>query len=193
MDDIDKAMEEYRRKEEEERLAFLRRCHEKVKDDDDTVYLGLSYILAHRFRIREAYHGSGFHNVVYILLNYYVDHVEEDFMTWLHKDDGPFVKTPDEIKKIFPEFKCITSKAREIVELANQMYGLDLKYDSNEYYGTYIYSFSFDFNSFTPIDMVEVVELKNEISVLQKHNIDTTALEEKLNNYGFTAEQLEMI
>ena len=193
MDDFEKAMAEYEQKREEERLAFLKNCHEKVTDDG-LVYMGLSFILADRFNIEQPYSGANFPEVVYVLLNYWVEHVDEDFMTWIHKDDGPFVKTPKQILKIFPEFSCITSRVGEVVKLANQLYGLELQYDgSDEYYGSYVYSFSFDFNSFTPINMDEIVELKKEISILQKHDVDTSALEEKLAGYGFTPEQLEMI
>lgn len=192
MDDIDKAMEKYREEKEKERLAFLKRCHDKITDDG-IVYLGLVHILAHRFQIEEAYYGSGYPNVVYELLNYYVDHVDGDFLDWLHKDDGPFVKTPNEIIKIFPEFHNITKDAKSIVKLANKIYNLDLKYDYDEFHTDYIYSYSFDFNSFTPVSIDEVIELKKEIEVLKKYNQPTVELEEKLAGYGFSQEQLELI
>lgn len=192
MDDFEKAMKEYEEQKEKERLAFLKRCHDKITDDG-IVYLGLSHILAHRFRIEEPYHGSDYPGVVYELVNYYVDNVEEDFLDWIHKDNGPFVKTPKQIIKIFPEFHNITKDARKIVKLANKIYNLDLKYNHDEYYGDYIYSYSFDFNSFTPINISEVIELKKEIEVLRKYNQPTDELEKKLTGYGFTPEQLELI
>lgn len=192
MDSLEEEMRKWEEEREKERLAFLKKCHEKITDDS-TVYLGLSYIIANRFRISESYHGSGFHDVVYDILNYYVDNVDEDFMKWLHKDDGPFVKTPKQILKIFPEFSCITDSAFEIMKIANQMYGLDMKYDSNDYHGTYIYAYSFDYNSFTPVDIEAVKSLKDEIKVLEKHGVDTSDLQAKLESYGFTKEQLEMI
>lgn len=192
MDDLEKQMAEWERQKEEERLAFLKTCHEKITDDG-IVYLGLSYILADRFHITAPYPGASFPEVVYELLNYYVENIDEDFITWLHKDDGPFVKTPQQIKNIFPEFACITHKAFEIMKIANQMYGLEMKYDSDEYHGTYIYAYSFDYNSFTPIDIEAVKKLKDEIAILEKHGVDTTDLQAKLESYGFTKEQLEMI
>lgn len=192
MFDLDKEMEEYERKKEEERLAFLQKCHDKIKDGR-TVYEGLSFIIAHRFRITEAYHGSGFHEVVYRILNYYVDEVDEDFQTWLHKDDGPFVRPAKEVVKIFPEFKKISTNARKIVEIANELYGLDLQYDHCEYHGDYVYSYSFDFNSFTPINVDEVVKLKEEIAILKSYGHPTEELEKKLKSYGFTPKQLERL
>ncbi len=192
MFDLDKEMEEYERKKEEERLAFLQKCHDKIKDGR-TVYEGLSFIIAHRFRIDESYHGSGFHDVVYDLLNHYVEEVDEDFRTWLFKDDGPFVRPAKDMVKIFPEFKRISNKPRKLVEIANELYGLDLKYAPNEYYGDYVYSYSFDFNSFTPINVAEVVELKQEIATLEKYGNDASELKTKLRGYGFTDEQLEML
>lgn len=192
MDDLDEMMDEYERKKEAERQAFLQRCHDKIKDGR-TVYEGLSFIIAHRFRIDESYHGSGFHDVVYDLLNHYVEEVDEDFSTWLFKDDGPFVRPAREMVKIFPEFKRISNNPRKLVELANELYGLDLKYAPNEYYGDYVYSYSFDFNSFTPINVDEVVELKQEIATLEKYGNDASELKTKLRGYGFTDEQLERL
>lgn len=191
-DDFEEKMKEYERKREEERLAFLKKCHDKITDDG-LVYLGLSHILAHRFRIEEPYPGADYPPVVYDLLNYYVDHVDGDFMKWLHSDDGPFVKTPKEILKIFPEFTGISSNARKVMKIANALYGLDMKYSGDDWYGDYIFSYSFDFNSFTPVDIDEVKKLKDEIAILEKHGVDTSELETKLQSYGFTDEQLEKI
>ncbi len=191
-DDFEKEMEEYERKREEERQAFLQKCHDKITDGG-IVYQGLAFIIAHRFKITEAYHGSGFHDVVYRILNHYVEEVDEDFETWLHKDDGPFVRPAKTMVNIFPEFKKISNKPRKIMEIANEMYGLDLQYDHCEYHGDYVYSYSFDFNSFTPINVDEVVKLKEEITILKSYGHPTDELEAKLQGYGFTPEQLERL
>ena len=185
-------MEDYERKREEERLAFLQKCHDKITDGS-VVYQGLAFIVAHRFRLTEAYHGSGFPEVVYDILNHYVDEVDEDFNTWLHKDDGPFVRPAKDAVRIFPEFKRITTNARKIVEIANEMYGLNLEYSHCDYHGDYFFSYSFDFNRFTPINVDEVIELKQEIATLQKYGNPTDELEKKLKGYGFTQEQLERL
>ena len=191
-DDFEEKMEEYRRKREEERLAKLKRLQDKITDPQ-TTYLGLAHIVADRFRITQAYPGSGYSDVVYILLNHYTEEVEEDFMTWLYRDDGPFVKSPRELLKIFPEFTTISDNAHEVMKMANSVYGLDLQYSSCEWHGDYIYSFQFSYDNFTPINIDEIVEVKREISFCEKYNLDTTALEKKLEGYGLTVEQLEKL
>ena len=46
------------------------------------------------------------------------------------------------------------------------------------------YSYSFDFNSFTPIPIKEIYEIKQEIAILSKYAVDTSALEAKIDSYG---------
>ena len=192
MEDFDTVMEEYYKKEEEKRQKFLQKCHDKV--DNETIYKGLSYIIADRYNIKQVYQEAPFHEVVYIILNYYIEHVDEDINKWLHSNNAPLVKTPTEINKIFKEFSTITENdARETIQLANHIYGLDLKYHYCDYNGVYIYSLDFDFNSFKPIDLTEIKELKTKINILKEYDVDTNELEKQLNSYGFTDEQLELI
>ena len=121
----------------------------------------------------------------YKLANHYImnDDIEMGFVEWLYCDDAPFLKPLYRISEYFPEFKEITESDKEIVELANKFYNLDLKIDG-EWYTKYVYSFSLNFNNFTSIKMDEVVELKREISFCKKYGLETEELEGKLAEYG---------
>ena len=57
----------------------------------------------------------------------------------------------------------------------------------------YVYSYSFDFNSFTPISMDEVKEIKAEIKFCEKYGLDHNELDEKLSSFNLSKEVLEMI
>lgn len=128
----------------------------------------------------------------YKLANHYIlnDNIDIGFVEWLYCDDAPFLKPLHRIGKYFPEFKEITSSDKEIVELANKFYSLDLKIDG-DWYTEYVYSFSLNFNNFTPIKMDEVVELKREISFCKKYGLETEELEGKLAEYGLPEEILK--
>ena len=130
---------------------------------------------------------------IYIILNHYVENVDENIEEWLHKDNAPLLRNKNEIKKIFPEIAEITDNNRKIVEIANQIYDLDLVYYEDMFEIPYLYSLEFDFNSFTPINIKEIKELKSEIKTLQKYNVDTTELENKLKDFGLTKEQIEAL
>lgn len=140
--------------------------------------------------------GIDFHGVAYTpcykLANHYImnDDIEMGFVEWLYCDDAPFLTSLYKIGKYFPEFKEIAESDKEIVELANKFYGLDLKIDG-DWYTEYVYSFSLNFNSFTPIKMDEVVELKREISFCKKYGLETEELEGKLAEYGLPEEILK--
>ena len=189
MTEWEKELEEKRRKEEEERLAFLDKCLSKLTDPE-LAYRCLSLRVAQRFKIKEDY--MGFPNSVYAILNYWVDEVDEDFEFWLNKDDAPFIRKAKELYKIFPEFSFETD-LRKKVELINKVYGLELYYDGDEWTDNYVYSYSFDFNSFTPLPVKKIHNLKEEIKVLEKHGADTSSLIKELEEFGLPDDVLEVI
>ena len=68
---------------------------------------------------------------------------------------------------------------------------LDLDYDWVD--EDYMYSFSFDFNSFTPLNIDEVRKLKLEIDFCKKYGIDYSDLEKKFLEYGLDESQIELL
>lgn len=189
--DIDKEMEEYELKREKEKQLFFNKCLSKM-DDGKIAYHSFELLLCERFDIEiEKLLNSP--EAIYLVLNHFVENVDEPFYDWVNKNDAPLIRRADELPKIFPEFKCITDKPDKIVELANRIYGLDLKISHEDWYHNYVYSFSFDFNSFTPINLDEIKELKTEIEVLKKHGHPLGDLEDKLKSYGLSDDELEVI
>lgn len=78
-------------------------------------------------------------------------------------------------------FKTLSEYDDEIKKIDKINVGLHL--DTNDHC-IYIYSYSFDFNNFTPIPIKEIYEIKQEIAILLKYGVDTSALEAKINSYG---------
>ena len=181
--DIEKELEEYRRKQEMKRQMFLLKCLDKV-DSGEFAYHLLVLAVCKRFDLDINYIPS----VAYIMVEYFVENVEESFYDWVNKNDAPFIRPISSLKKIFPEFKEIVEYDMEIVKLANEIYNLDLDYDED-----YVYSFSFDFNSFIPLNMREIKELKTEVEFCEKYGIDCSHLKDKLMSYGLSEEQLDLI
>lgn len=126
MNKIEKEMEEYYRKQEEERLAFLDKCLSKLTDPD-LAYRCLALRIGERFKIRP-YFNNMFPEPVYAILNYYVKEVDEDFETWLNKDDAPLIRKARELPKVFPELVFEHRSNEKIAELANEVYGLELEF-----------------------------------------------------------------
>lgn len=186
--DFEKEMNEYEKKRETKRQAFLKKGVNKIKDNGSLVYKSLALYITDRYDI---YSDFKLPTVVYELLNHYIDNVDEDFEEWLHKDNSPLIRKSREIPKIFPEITEITTNKKKIVEIANNIYGLNLEYYTDYYDTPYLFSLEFDFNSFTPININEIKQLKEEIKILKKHNVDTEELELKLSSYGLTSEQID--
>ena len=184
MDSFEKAMMEIEKEKEEERRVFLQKCLDKMTGE--LAYNSFVLLICERFKIESRYCTP---EVAFILADHFVENVDEPFSKWISKNNAPFVRPISDARKIFHEFDFLTGD-EEIIDLANKMYGLDLK---TTYEGDYMYSFSFDFNSFTPIDITGVRELKNEIKILEKHNVACDDLKTKLSEYGLTSEQLELI
>lgn len=192
MDSIEKAMQEYEKKEEEKRLTFLKKGANKIRDDDDLLYRLMALHLSQRFKLGLNWNDEP-HGVVYSVLNYYIDNVDEPWEEWLNKDNAPIIKPIKEIKKYFPELKKISNNEREIIKIANNIYGLNIETDYDGFDTNHFYAYELDFNSFTPIDIKEVKELKTEKMILAKYGHDTSEIDKKLKTFGLTEEQLEVL
>ena len=189
MKDIEKAMEERRRQREEELQRFFDKCASKINDGRQIYHL-LALRLCERFHIDYTFEIP---IVVFDLLDYYVEEVDEDFEGWINKEDAPLIREASQLLRIFPEIACITENHYRIVEIANKIYGLDLRLCKEEFGEGYVYSYSFDFNSFKPIDMNRIKELKTEISFCEKYDVDYTDLKKELDAFGLSDEYLELI
>lgn len=170
---------------DDKRKKFLSKCLSKIDDGEFACEL-LVLAVCKRFKLDSRYPPS----VAYIMVDYFVENIDESFPDWVNKSNSPFIRRFGDVKKLFPEFKGIAKNEREIIELANQVYNLDLDYDWEE---EYVYSFSFDFNSFTPINVSEIKALKTEIDFCKKYNIDYSSLEEKILSYGLDESKLDLL
>lgn len=165
--------------------TFMKTCSEKI-NDGELIYRAAAFFVAKRFGVEIPSYGD-MDGSVYHILNHYIENVDEDFETWLNKEDGPMIRPMKQLRKIFPEFSFMETDS-EILDAANKIYGLDLDYIED-----YFFSLSFDFNSFTPINVKEVHDIKKDIEVLKKYGHPTDELEEKLNSFGLDPEILEAI
>ncbi len=189
--DIDNEMSEYRQKREAERQTFMEKCLSTIKDGEFAYYLLILYVCK-RYNIDTDYNIPYF---AYNIVEYYINKgIEVPFSEWLNQDDAPLVRSVKELPKIFPEFKTLAKDEHDYVELANSIYGLELELDGDKHLhdcAEYVYAYKFDFNSFTPINIDELKELLRELQFCKKYNIDTTELENRINEYGFTEEQIK--
>lgn len=165
--------------------TFMKTCSEKI-NDGELIYRAAAFFVAKRFGVEIPSYGD-MDGSVYHILNHYVENVDEDFETWLNKEDGPMIRPMKQLRKIFPEFSFMETDS-DILDAANTIYSLDLDYIED-----YFFSLSFDFNSFTPINVKEVHDIKKDIEVLKKYGHPTDELEEKLNSFGLDPEILEAI
>lgn len=189
MDDIDNFMEEYHKEKELKRQKFFEKCLSKITDGE-LAYDLLRLKLCKRFDIDTDFQPP---EVIYIVLNHFVENVDEPFMEWLTKDDAPLIRPASNLKTIFPELTVITENKYKLVELANKIYGLDLEVSVDYLGSAYIYSLSFDFNSFTPLPVDDVVELVREIEFCKKYNIDSDELTDKIKSYNIPKQALDII
>lgn len=192
--DFEEYIKEKREQEEKERLEFLNKCGNKVRDNDELIYRLLALGLCQRFNLKLSYNGEPPY-IVYSILNYYVDNINIDWDEWLMSEDAPLIRPISELKKVFPELAVIVDDNEKIVELANRLYGLELKtdYDHVFNHSDYFFATSFNFNDFKPLPVVEIKKLKNEKEILNKYSVDTTELDKKLSEFGLTDEELEVI
>lgn len=193
MDDIEKILQEKRKEREREQQAFFKKCHDKI-DSGELIYHLLGLGLCERFKLDLRYDGEPPY-VVWALVNYYVDEVDENWIDWLSNDNAPLIRPISQLKKIFPELAAITDDGEKIIDLANKLYGLEIQtdYDCCSGYSKYFYAYSFNFNSFKPLPIDEIKAIKGERDVLSKYGYDTTELDEKLSLYGLSDEELEAI
>lgn len=192
MDDIDKYLEQKRQEEEEKRKAFMDKCASKIRDGEFIYHL-LGLALCERFKLDLTYDNEPPY-VVWGIVNYYVDNIDEEWVDWLSRDDAPIIRPISHLKKIFPELASIAADNHGIIKLAKKLYGLDIKIDTSMFdYAQYFYAYSFDFNSFKPLPIDEIKAIKKEKEVLIKHGYDVSELDEKLSKYGLTSEELEVI
>lgn len=194
MDDIEEYLRQKREEEEKERLAFLDKCANKVKDDSNLIYRLLALGLCSRFNLELNYDGEPPY-VVYGILNYFVNNVDMRWDEWLHSDDAPLIRPINELKKVFPELALIYDDEEDIVKLANKLYDLNIKtdYDSIYKYSKYFYANSFNFNNFTPINVSKIKELKDEKEILIKYGHDVSEIDKKISEFGLTEEEIEAI
>lgn len=191
-DTFEREMREFEKREEQKRLAFLEKGANKVRNDDDLIYRLMALHLSQRFKIGLDWNDEPY-GVVYSVLNHYIDHVDEPWEEWLNKNDAPIIRPIKSIKEYFPELKAIANDNEEIIRLANNIYNLDIKTDYDGFDSQHFYSYSFDFNSFVPIDIKEIKELKTEKMVLAKYGHDTSEIDKKLKTFGLTEEQIEVL
>lgn len=185
MDDIEKFMAEQEAKRQDAYDIFMDTCLNKITKGD-LVYRALALFIAKRFNV-EIPSYCDVDGSVYHILNHYIEEVDEDFETWLNKDNGPMIRHMRELRKIFPEFDFIESD-NELINTVNKIYGLELDYIED-----YFFALSFDFNSFTPINVEEIHDIKRDIQTLKKYGHDTKELEEKLNDFNLDEKIIEVI
>ena len=175
-------IEKCRKEQKEKRLSLYDKCASKITDSS-LIYQMCALRIMQRFELDLRWDNYPPY-VCYKILDYYIENVDEDFGEWLYRDDAPLIRPVSDLRKIFPELILYNEiKNQEIIDLANTLYNVGLHLDTNDH-RIYIYSYSFDFNSFTPIPIKEIYEIKQEIAILLKYGVDTSALEAKIDSYG---------
>lgn len=185
-------MEEYIKRQHDIKHMKREKYFKQINDnitDGSLILKGMSLIVAQRYGISQDLEDI---SPCWKIAEHYIfnDEIECGFEEWLHSEKAPFLTPLYKIGIYFPEFKKITDDDYRIVELANKYYNLDLVID-DDWYSGYVYAFSFDFNSFTPINLDEVVELMKEISFCKKYGLETKELEGKLSEYGLPEEMIK--
>ena len=182
MDDIEIGLKKYEDRRALKSQMKFKLIADTMGHDGRLIWELMSLKVAQRF-------GIGLDNVMHspchLIALHYIESedIGLDFVEWLYCDNAPFLKPLHKIGKYFPELKPFAKDDREIVRLANKVYGLELKVDE-DWYTEYVYAYGLDFNSFTPVNLGEVNELKREIDFCKKYGLETGELEEKLSDYG---------
>jgi len=187
MDDFEAWEKQYEARRNLERQYHTKLISDTVGHDGELLFELLTMKVAQRFGLL---HDCYEYSPCYKIVNHYVNSdVTLGFSEWLYSDNAPFVCPTHKIGKYFPEFKKIGKSDRDVVKLANKIYGLDLKVDGCGY-ESYVYAYSLDLDSFVPIDLEKVKELKQEIGFCKKYGLETDKLEDKLSDYGVSYEAL---
>lgn len=187
MMDIEEYMEEVRREEQESYDKFMGTCASKITSGE-LIYNCLALYIAKHFKVEIPTYGD-IDGGVYHILNHYIEEVDEDFEKWIHSDDGPFIRPIRDLRRIFYEFDSIEDD-KKLMDAVNEIYGLELHMDEDK---EYIYALSLDFNSFEPINVDGVHEIKRDIEILKKYGHPTDELEAKLAEYGLDPEIMEVL
>ncbi len=194
-EDYREFFEAKRELEEQERLQFLKDTREKVYkcNDGEFHYRLLVLRVCQRYKLSLEY----VPDAVYIVVNNYIEKMDDiSFEEYLCGPSAPLIRPVKEVRKIFHEFSFLETN-KEIVDLANKVYGLNLKIvNSGSYEPPYLFSESFSFESFTPINIDEVKTLKDELTILKKYDASNKAIQElkdKINGFGLSKEILELI
>ena len=189
---LEKMREEARKEKDLKRQEFLKRALPKL-NNFNIVFELLALKLCRRYDIDASIEIP---SCIYTILeDYIMNDNDEDIETYFNKNNSPLVRPVSELRKMFPELVGLCKDSHnnsELIKLANTIYGLNLQLD-NWGWDAYVYSLEFDFNSFKPINLKEIREILTEINFCKKYNVDFKKLQEKLDSYGLTDEQLEKI
>lgn len=187
MDDFEEWENQYEARRRLKRQYHTKLISDTVGHDGELLFELLTMKVAQRFGLLyDRYEYSPCYEIV----NHYVNSdVTLGFSEWLYSDNAPFVCPIHKIGRYFPEFKKLGKSNYDVVKLVNKVYGLDLKVDDYGYV-SYVYTYSLDLDSFVPIDMEKVKELKQEIDFCRKYGLETEELEDKLSDYGLSVKEL---
>ncbi len=158
-----------------ERGKYLKLVVDSVKNDSEFIYTMLCDRVAKRFEI------DNYASCISDIIKHYVENVSMDFNEWLYCDDAPLIIRLSAIKGMFPEFAQLGKSDYEIVNIANKMYGLDLHIDYDCCGDSYVYAFSFNFDSFTPLCVGDISDIKKEMEFCEKYGIEHAKLDEKVS------------
>ena len=182
-DDFEEFVNEYDRLNNFKNEMFFKKVADTIKDGS-LIYDMLCELVRKRFKL-------DYSAPTHILVNkYFDDDIEMGFKEWLYCDNAPLLVELDDFKELFYELKPLCKSEYDIVDIVNNVYGLDFKLDYNYDCPSYVYSMSVDFNSFKPIDVKSIIDLKKEIEICKKHNIDTSEMVDKLNELCFGNKEL---
>lgn len=186
MDDFEEWDRQYEARRRLKRQYHTKLICDTVGHDGELLFEMLTWTVDLRFDLLH-YQSTPSYKIV----NHYVNSdITMGFREWLYCDDAPFICPLDKIGRYFPEIKSIAKNDYGVVKLANKLYGLDLKVDG-DMFEPFVYAYSLDFNSFVPIKLEEIKDLKQEISFCKKYGLQTQELEDKLSDYGLSLEELE--
>lgn len=176
-DDFECEMSKYEQMRNYEREQYVKLIADTFSSDGELIFEMVVEKIAKRFGV-DRYAPIG------ALIDHYIENVDMPLNEWLYCDNAPLIIGLDDIGKIFYEFKGIAENDFKIVELANKTYGLDLHIDYNYGSPSYVYALEFDFNSFTPIDVKRLYNLKKELEFCEKYGAEPkfslTAEEERI-------------
>ena len=151
--------------------------------DGELIYDCLVLMVCNVFDIEARYCEP---SIAYTIVNYYLDNeIMMNFRQWLYSDNGPIVKKEYEIRKVFPELNHIES-LEKLIEIANDVYGLDLKISGDNQ----VYSMSFNYD-FDRIDIKTLQDIKIEKQFCDKYNIELCEeSQKKLQDFNINNETL---